>query len=152
MIVIAHRGNLTGPDSKKENTPNQIKLAIKKGFDVEIDLWVLKDKLYLGHDIPQYKISYRFLSDYQNHLWIHCKNIEALLFLKNRNSAFANFNYFWHENDKVTLTSKGILWCYPGTYVIGGITVNCRPDWQLAVKQNPNILGICTDYPSIIKF
>ena len=24
------------------------------------------------------------------------------------------FNYFWHQNDKFTLTSKGYIWTFPG--------------------------------------
>ena len=32
-------------------------------------------------------------------------------------------NYFWHQEDKVTLTSKGYLWAYPGVICDNAITV-----------------------------
>jgi len=146
MKIISHRGNLLGPDPKAENTIKQIKLAIKKGFDVEIDVWVENNKIYLGHDKPEQEVPYNFFSKYGYSLWIHCKNIEALNFFRD-NSSFLNYNYFWHDQDKVTMTSKGIPWCYPGTYVFEGVTVHCGSDWRSVIKENSTILGICTDYP-----
>lgn len=46
MKIISHRGNLNGPSPKTENTPEQIDFALKKGFDVEIDLWKINDKFF----------------------------------------------------------------------------------------------------------
>ena len=34
MHLIAHRGNISGPNPKRENTPEYIEEAIEKGFDV----------------------------------------------------------------------------------------------------------------------
>ena len=141
MKIISHRGNLTGPDPKTENTPKQIKLAIEKGFDVEVDVWVQHNNFYLGHDNPQHKVTHDFFSKYEYYLWIHCKNIEAFNCFKN-----TGLNYFWHDQDKVTMTSKGIPWCYPGTYVTAGITVVWDSDWKKIIKESPQILGVCTDY------
>ena len=143
MKIISHRGNLFGSNPKTENTSKQISLAIETGFDVEIDLWVVNGNPYLGHDNPEHPTTIEFLNQNSPYLWIHCKNIEALTWIKNKNT---NFNYFWHEKDKVTLTSLGIPWCYPETYVTNGITVVWDSDWQEILKQNPKILGICTDY------
>jgi len=148
MKIISHRGNLKGSDLTTENTPKQIKLAIEKGFDVEIDVRVISNKIYIGHDKPEHKVSYKFISKYSLNLWIHCKNLDAFSFFKERNeSVFCNYNYFWHDTDIITITSRGIPWCYPGTYLPNGITVHCGPDWTDAVKKNPKILGVCTDYP-----
>ena len=36
MILIAHRGNLKGPNPDKENKPDYLEFAINKGYDVEI--------------------------------------------------------------------------------------------------------------------
>ena len=63
MKLIAHRGNINGPNKEKENKPEYIIEAINKGYYVEIDLWLIDDKLYLGHDNPQYVIEETFLSD-----------------------------------------------------------------------------------------
>ena len=39
MIYISHRGNLDGKSEKDENNPEYVMNAVKKGFDVEIDVW-----------------------------------------------------------------------------------------------------------------
>lgn len=133
--LISHRGLLSGPDIKVENSPEQILYAISQGFDVELDVRCKNHKFYLGHDSPDYQVDIAFFND---NMWIHCKNLEAVCEMKN-----TNLNWFWHNSDMLTLTSKGFVWCYPQVYIEGGITV---------VKQGPehlkeNILGVCTDYP-----
>ena len=55
MYFISHRGNLNGPNSKKENSINYINNALNQNFEVEIDLWFEKNNFYLGHDSPKYK-------------------------------------------------------------------------------------------------
>ena len=48
MKIISHRGNLTGPDKKRENNIDCIIECIEKfSIDVEIDLHVKKNKIYL---------------------------------------------------------------------------------------------------------
>jgi hypothetical protein len=42
-------------------------------------------------------------------VWWHCKNFAALDKLQG-----SNLNYFWHQEDDHTLTSKGFIWTYPG--------------------------------------
>ena len=56
MLKIAHRGNLYGPDPERENTIEVISEALALGYDVEIDIWLVDGKLYLGHDEPTYLI------------------------------------------------------------------------------------------------
>ena len=70
--IIAHRGNLYGK-SENENQIDYIQNAITQGFDAEIDLWyyVYSDKLYLGHDEPQYEVEYSWLNQYKNSLWAY---------------------------------------------------------------------------------
>ncbi len=48
MIIIAHRGNLSGPHSVSENTEVCIENAIQRKYQVEIDLWDISGVLYLG--------------------------------------------------------------------------------------------------------
>lgn len=109
MILISHRGNIDGSDPSKENHPDYIKKALNKGYDVEIDLWYTNNELMLGHDEPQYKIDFHWLTKRKKNLWVHCKNIECLQFLHDK-----DINFFWHEKDTVTITSKGYIWAYPG--------------------------------------
>ena len=107
MIFISHRGNMTGINPKRENEPLYIVEALEKGFDVEIDVWYKKGQFYLGHDEPQYKVKREFLQNRK--LWCHAKNIEAL-----NKMLKEDIHCFWHQEDDVTLTSKGFMWTYPG--------------------------------------
>ena len=109
MILISHRGNLNGKNEKFENHPNYIQDAKKKGFDVEIDVWFKDNNFYLGHDKPNEKIEQDFLLDHKEKLWIHCKNLQGLEVF----NTYDVLNFFWHENDKYTLTSKNFIWTYP---------------------------------------
>jgi len=49
-MLISHRGNIDGK-TLLENQPSYIDDAIDLGYDVEIDIWYIGDKLYLGHDL-----------------------------------------------------------------------------------------------------
>lgn len=107
---ISHRGNINGKIPQNENHPDYIDEAIHAGYDVEIDIWMVDNELFLGHDEPQYKIIYNWLATRYEKLWIHCKNVEAMVWF----NMMGGFNYFWHEEDTLTLTSKGFIWAYPG--------------------------------------
>ena len=61
MYFISHRGNTLGPDISKENSVDYINDAIKKGYDVEIDVWFEKENFYLGHDKPTYLVDDKYL-------------------------------------------------------------------------------------------
>jgi hypothetical protein len=74
--LISHRGNINGPNKKLENSPNYIREALDHGFDVEIDVWVLDGKYFLGHNAPQYPVLEEFLQNEK--LWCHAKNLAAL--------------------------------------------------------------------------
>jgi hypothetical protein len=137
MKIISHRGNLTGP-GEQENSPEKIEKVIKRyGLDVEIDLWYTDRCFYLGHDRPEHKISIEFLRKNRNKLWIHIKNIDCL-----DQIAKEDFNWFWHETDKMTLTKKGQIWFYPGHFGVNGITVVNDKDCEIPSE----CYGICTDY------
>tara|TARA_Y100000034_G_C6666005_1_gene292174 strand:+ start:22 stop:492 length:471 start_codon:yes stop_codon:yes gene_type:complete len=116
LILISHRGNISGSNLEKENHPDYIRDAISKGYEVEIDLRRIDDNWYLGHDEPQYIIKERFLDTFSSDLWVHLKNIEALEYLTARDSRTASrpWNYFWHQEDDYALTSWGFIWTYPG--------------------------------------
>ena len=141
--LISHRGNLVGPEPSQENKPSTILESINHGFDCEIDIWFINEELFLGHDEPSYKTSLDFLSEIHQFIWIHCKNFEALEYFNLTNK----FNYFWHEEDRFTITSSGFIWTYPGN-VVGGNSV--------IVDNNKTITeyscyGVCSDYISLYK-
>ena len=145
MKIISHRGNLTGPNSVEENRLEAIDHCIYKlNIDVEIDLWSVDNKLYLGHDVPTIEIDIWHLRVRQMYLWIHAKNKEALgLCLQE------GLHVFTHENDPYTITSKGYAWAYPGQLPAGYRCIGVMPElhWDLDHKDYPNFYGICTDYP-----
>lgn len=95
MRLIAKRGLFEGPNHEKENTIDQIFLAINKKYDVEIDCWLLDGGLFLGHDQPKDKTSVEFLMSQSGKLWIHCKNDNAFNLLRQINGIKA----FKHENE-----------------------------------------------------
>ena len=144
MILISHRGNINGRIPELENTKNYIELAILNGFNVEIDIWWFKDSFWLGHDEPQYDIPIEFLEQSYTRLWIHCKNVDAINKLHELDRSGFYLNYFWHEEDKVALTSKGYLWAYPGVECSNAIAV--MPELADKNFNTDNALGICSDY------
>jgi len=141
MILISHRGNINGKIEGNENKPEYIDYAISNGYDVEIDIWVIGNKIWLGHDYAQYSIDFKWIRDRLSKIWIHCKNIEALLFLK---ECGYPINYFWHQNDDVTITSLGYFWTYPGKK----LTKNSIAVMPEICEFNglENALGICSDF------
>jgi hypothetical protein len=135
MKLISHRGNLNGP-SDSENHPAQIKKVLDLGYDCEIDLWYEFGRFYLGHDIPEYCIHPAFLD--QEGLWIHCKNLDAL------NACTDKQNYFWHDRDSYTLTSKNFIWTFPNKLVVEkSVIVDNNSNWQ---SKNYDCFGVCSDY------
>ena len=142
MILISHRGNIEGKYSDFENNPAYINKALKNGFDVEIDVWYVDNSWYLGHDSPNHKITLDYLKN--DKFWCHAKNIDAL----NRMLKEGNIHCFWHQEDDVTLTSKGYIWTYPGKDLTENSIV-VMPEkylekwWKYKFKK---CLGICSDF------
>lgn len=139
MKVIAHRGNLNGPNANEENRPSYINNAIKSGYDVEIDVWYVDNKWYLGHDDPRYHVSYDFLIG--SNLWLHAKNGDAFYYLLQDKLC----NVFWHTNEDWVLTSKNYIWTYPNKFLYEN-SVCVMPE----LGYNGNLkacYAICTDYP-----
>ena len=123
-----------------ENEPKYIANAISQGYEVEVDIWFIDNVLYLGHDKPQHSVDFRWFRDRITKLWIHCKNIEAVVFFK---ECGYDINYFWHEEDTLTLTSQNHLWAYPGKQPIKN-SIAVMPEIN-----NDNISqcsGICSDF------
>ena len=146
MKIISHRGFSDGIDESIENKPSEIESRIGEGFDVEIDLWVINSRLWLGHNEGVYKVDIEWLLEYKKNLWIHCKNQECL---EKLNTIYRDLNFFWHENDLFTLTSKNYIWAYPSTEIFLN-AINVLPEVNIKdseLKKKKKILGICTDYP-----
>ena len=143
IILISHRGNINGKNVNLENSPEYVKKALELGFDVEIDVWFDNDSFYLGHDEPKYMVPMEFLKN--DKLWCHAKNIVAL------NKMLDNdIHCFWHQKDDVTLTSKGVMWTYPGKELTEK-SIQVMPEWynsniDKSVEVSKKAIGVCSDY------
>jgi hypothetical protein len=135
-----------GPDIENENHPEYLAETIDTGFDVEIDLWIEKTKIFLGHDEPQYPVDPEFLYKHYDKIWVHCKNVEALEYL----GKTAWINWFWHDKDDYTITSQNHLWCHPNAVQIDGAICQFRsPLIKAELPCKP--YAVCTDWPCYLK-
>ena len=147
MKLISHRGNINGRIENYENHPDYIDDTIRLGYDVEIDVWVVNGLLFLGHDEPQYTIDLNWINERKKSLWIHCKNIEAVEFAHWFKDD-ENLNFFWHQNDTLTLTSRGYIWVYPGKQPIKN-SIAVMP--EIYNDDIAKCIGVCSDYISNYK-
>jgi len=142
MILISHRGNITRSIPERENDPKYILEAIINGYHVEIDVWYIGNKFKLGHDRPTYDFPHELIKFNSSKLWLHCKNLEAVSQFSTLDQNGIYLNYFWHQEDDVTLTSKGYIWAYPGKQPIKN-SIAVMPELK-----NDNLsecIGICSD-------
>lgn len=137
MFYISHRGNLHGKNPELENRPDHIRQVLQT-YDCEIDVWLVDDCFYLGHDAPSYPIETSFLE--MPGLWCHAKNRAALDRLLDM-----NIHCFWHQTDEVTLTSRNYVWTYPGLPLTSrSIALLFKePEYYSNI---PEVKGICSDH------
>ena len=144
MKFISHRGNIDGPNPEWENDPSRIEDVLNKGYDVEIDVWKIGSKLFLGHDGPQFPIDYVFIKN--ESLLCHAKNLEALEYMLKMDDVHC----FWHQEDHYTITSNGYIVSYPG-YAVTPKTICMRPEAQSYTQLYGSAYAICSDYVEIFK-
>ncbi len=142
MIKISHRGNLYGKNKSRENSPDYVIEAINAGYDVEIDFWVIGNKMYLGHDEPTYEVDMYFINSYIKKLWLHCKNLEALDLVL---SMPKYYNAFWHQEDNFTITTNHFIWTYPGMPVKSK-SILVHTDMPSKEILGLDMAGICSDH------
>ena len=139
MKLIAHRGNMNGPNPERENTVSYIVEAITLGYDVEVDVWYdpERDIFQLGHDKPDEIVTAAFLKSPQ--IWCHAKDIVTLRMLHARGT-----HCFIHDIDPATLTSDNHIWIYPGMELVpDSICVLPELGYNGEIKR---CYGICSDY------
>ncbi len=142
MILISHRGNTEGKKPGLENGQRYCEEAIEKGFDVEIDVHWYEGIFWTGHDRPQYRVRTDILK--RKEVWCHAKNILALKMMLKE-----DIHCFWHQEDDVTLTSRGYIWTYPGKYLTEkSICVLPKKFGDIYNKSMgiDECYGICSDY------
>lgn len=154
MIIISHRGNISGPIPELENTTSYIDAALDKSFLCEVDVWRINEELYLSHDYPKNisPTNYDYFFLRKHLLIIHCKNMEAFCFFNSQKSDGEKFHYFWHQNDDFTLTSEGWIWTYPKKPILkqSGISICVFPEF--GNESLKNFSGICSDFVATSSF
>lgn len=147
MKLISHRGNINGRLESHENEPTYIDIAIVKGYDVEVDVWYYPDKpniIFLGHDKGEYSVTMDWFRERITKLWIHCKNIDAVIYLQDHKEVGQHLHYFWHQEDDITLTSFNFLWTYPNKELTHN-SICVMPELN-EQEVPPFVAGICSDY------
>jgi hypothetical protein len=139
--LISHRGNLNGPDPQNENHPDYILAATAQGFEVEIDLWFSEGNFALGHDEPSYEIKEDFLRSHG--FYIHAKSLETLDQLLTK---YPYLHFFWHDQDKFTLTSRKFIWTFPNENVTNRSIIVCKTKQEVKKYSTSECYAICTDY------
>lgn len=149
-ILISHRGNIDGRNPEMENHPDYIKKALDLDYNVEVDIWYIDNKFYLGHDEPKYEINEEFLKN--TNLWFHCKNLNAVeqIIILSICYKSGHSKVFWHQTDDITLVFPyHYIWTYPNKQLIRdsiAVLPELYPDWDIS-----NAIGICSDYISKYK-
>lgn len=146
-FLISHRGNINGPDNKYENSYDSINLAIREGYDVEIDIRYYKKKLFIGHDEPQFEFDFnKFLNI--DKIWFHCKDIDSITIIKNTNIK----KFFFHQKDDITLTSNDFLWTYPGKKITKYSIIVLPENTNYKENDFKICCGICSDFIKKYKY
>lgn len=142
MLVYAHRGNLTGSISENENTIGQIKRALAKNVNVEVDVFYINDILYLGHDKPQEKIEKEFLKN--NRILTHAKDIQTMFYL----SQFREINSFIQKDENISVSTHGnvIVHQHYSFNLDWANSKTIMVDLNLNKYKTPNVGGIITDF------
>lgn len=144
MKLISHRGNIVGPNPKRENSPSYIDTAISAGYEVEVDINYLNGKFYLGHDTPDYEITENWMSIRKNKLWFHCKNLEAATKISVLGN---NYRFFCHTSDPFVLTSNNYIWVHDLNMNINDRCIIPLLNIDNIKEYNDKIIyAVCTDY------
>jgi hypothetical protein len=145
MKLISHRGNILGKIPNLENTESYIIDAIMQGYQVEIDVWSVNRKLYLGHDDPLYKTSVEFLQEHSSDLLIHCRDLKSLEFLYNHKQ-LSKFRYFYHTTEPAVVSSHGDIIIHSHANRCIKNSIYMLPE-ILGIKDRYliNCAGICSD-------
>lgn len=144
MILISHRGNITGRIPEVENQPDYIQDTIVLGYDVEIDVRMKESQLYLGHDYAQYKIELEWLIERRDKLWIHTKDFESLDLLIDK-----GLRVFFHEQERQTIINNtNLIWSHDLESISTKSIIPLLGTQSIEEYGHlaQNVYGVCSDY------
>ena len=149
MILISHRGNITGRIPDSENRPVYIQDTITLGYDVEIDVRMKESQLYLGHDYAQYRVELEWLLERKDKLWIHTKDFESLDLLIDK-----GLRIFFHEQERQTIINNtNLIWSHDLESVSNKSIIPLL-DLQSINKYGylaQDVYGVCSDHLQAVK-
>jgi hypothetical protein len=149
MILISHRGNITGRIPDSENRPSYIQDTITLGYDVEIDVRIKEGELYLGHDYAQYRVELGWLLERRGKLWIHTKDFESLDLLVDK-----GLRIFFHEQERQTIINNtNLIWSHDlesvsSKSIIPLLDLESIDEYGHLAQ---NVYGVCSDYLHEVK-
>lgn len=110
--------------------------VIYAGYDCEVDVWYTPEGFFLGHNRPKYKVDFCFFIN--KNLWVHCKNSEAMVYLRDE-----KINSFYHS-EGISYSSKGFLITAPGLEICNksvAMMPELAPGWNIK-----EAYALCTDF------
>jgi hypothetical protein len=140
MRVVIHRG-YPGCGNNEQDIL-KIHKSLEQGYDAEVDIWKVNNKLYLGHDRPCTPFDLDSLPI--DRTWYHCKNGSAYEFFLNERK---DCNAFVQDKDPYSVTTLGYIWCNVGVPILPGlkcvVVLPERCTWDVDNKA----FAVCTDSP-----
>jgi len=142
---ICHRGNLEKKIEEIENRPLTLAYRDVEGYDVECDVWYKDNKLWLGHDEPQYETFIEWLAVSPRRL-IHAKDGETFAYLLQEAGKRAyDLHVFYHTDEDYVLTSKGIIIAHPEKPLVDGALAMMPEMGDYKVKDRHKLFFLCSD-------
>lgn len=148
MKLISHRGNIDGIKPELENNPEYIQAAINLGYDVEIDIRLVNGELFLGHDLPDYKITLEWLKSVSDNVWVHTKNFESLSYL----IEFSWVRIFYHKLENHTIISNSsVIWSHNLSDANENSIIPLLSSSDINNWIPKKVYGICSDFIKQLK-
>jgi len=154
MFYISYQGIFNGSDYEDANTPKQIGKALSAGFSVNIDVWRIDNKLYVGNNQPTIEVTEKYIQG--NRFWINAKNTDMQTWIATQPPRLYP-NYFHFEASTppppYATASNGKL-ITPGTVPINLNSVMYLPeinDRSLLTMVKVRAYAICSTYLKTIR-
>ncbi|MGI0058659.1 MAG: hypothetical protein ACREBJ_02725 [Nitrosotalea sp.] len=145
--MISHRGNIDTILPERENAPVYIDEAIFQGYYVEIDVRLIGDKLFLGHDNPDYEITLQWLLDRKDNLWVHTKNFDALSYLIDQ-----DLRAFYHQKENHTIiNSCNLIWSHDLSEANEKSIIPLLSKQDITSYNGAKVFGICSDFVALLR-
>jgi len=145
---ICHRGNLHGSRKELENNFGILIQREIQGQYVEVDVWYIDQGLWIGHDKPDYKITFDWLASSKRRL-LHAKDGATFSYLMSESGKRGlDLHIFYHTEEDYVLTSKGLILGYPGKPILPGSLCMMPERAKYSQEELEKAFWICSDFQS----